>query len=260
VPLADGVISVSAAYCDTFMQRYPSLKEHQFRVIPFGAFLPDFEIMEKNIRQSGKICFKKDKINVVYIGRGGHDMQFALEIIFKAFNKGLQLHGDLFSRVHLWFAGTSYAPPGTGRPTVAPVAERFGLEGYVTEVTDRLPYFESLFLLKQADALLVPGSTDTAYTASKIYPYILARKPLIAVFHERSSVVDFLRTVRFGSMTAFDHAAHQPDEYVESCLDAFIHALDKVNRQEVVDPALFEPYTAAARTKEQVDFFNSIAN
>src|SRR5207302_486281 len=66
------------------------------------------------------------------------------------------------------------------------------------------PYFETLKCLVDADALLVPGSQDPKYTASKIYPYILARKPLLAIFHEHSSVVDVLRQTGAGTVITFD--------------------------------------------------------
>jgi hypothetical protein len=242
------------------MQRYPSLKKDQCRVITFGASAFDFQVMKDHIDPSSGLQFDKDKINIVYIGRGGHDMQFALEIIFGSFLKGLKEHADIFSRMHLWFIGTSYAPPGTGSPTVSPLAERYNISGHVTEITDRIPYFESLSLLKKADLLLVPGSTDTAYTASKIYPYILAERPLIAVFHEKSSVVDFLRTIKYGKMTAFDHTRNTPDKYIDECLSALVAVTGCTEVPQKVDPDLFEPYTARFKTGEQTAFFDSILN
>ena len=73
----------------------------------------------------------------------------------------------------------------------------------VSEVTDRIPYFEALQCLRDADALFVPGSDDPGYTASKIYPYILAKKPLLAVFHAESSVVGLLQKTRAGTVVGF---------------------------------------------------------
>ena len=89
VPKADGIISVSKKYCDTFIMRYPSVKKEQCRVITFGASLYDVEIMKKYVQKSEHIKFNNEKFNLVYIGRGGHDMSFALQIIFKALAKGL---------------------------------------------------------------------------------------------------------------------------------------------------------------------------
>jgi hypothetical protein len=256
VPRADGIISVSQGYCDTFIARYPGMKKERFRVIPFGASTYDFEVMQKYVSQVRWVKFKNDKINVVYAGRGGYDMGFALEILFKAVAKGLEKDPTLFSRLHLWFIGTSYAPAGAGRPTILPLAEKQGVGEFVTEMTDRIPYFDTLFLLKQAGALLVPGSTDTNYTASKIYPYILAQKPLLALFYKGSSVIDVLKTMSYTTIVAYDHTSDPADAYVDQCLDAFRAVLDAGQTTASLDMQSFEPFTAKTRTAEQVKFFD----
>ena len=257
VPFADGIISVSKGYCDTFIKRYPGLTMERCRVIPFGAVECDFSIMEKYVPGVEKIRLDKNKKNIIYIGRGGHDMRYALEIIFQAFAKGVKEQPEIFSQVHFWFIGTSYAQAGQGGKTMQPLAARYGVEEYVTEVPDRVPYFETLFLLKQADALLVPGSTDTMYTASKIYPYIMVQKPLLAVFYKDSSVVDVLKKVKAGTVVTFDHLQKEAHEYVEECLQG-LRAILSFSQSASYDKNAFEQYTAKTKAKEQVDFFNEI--
>ncbi len=257
VPFADGIISVSKAYCDTFLKRYPSLTEKKCRVITFGAAEKDIDVMNKYVHSSS-ISLANDKVNAVYIGRGGHDMAFAAEIIFKAFAKGLKEQYDTFSKIHLWFIGTSYAANGTGSQTIFPIAVKNNVEQYVTEITDRLPYFESLFLLNKAQLIIVPGSTDTSYTASKIYPYILLNKKMLAVFNYQSSVVSMLQQIGYGNVVAFDHEQKTTDDYVEECYFKFQSLL---NSDETVayNKQKFEPYLALSKAKEQVDFFNEVA-
>ena len=256
VPKADGIISVSKGYCDTFMHRYPTLKPKQFRVIPFGASSYDFEIMKQNITAVSTVSFKSDKINMVYIGRGGHDMRFALEIIFGAFKKGLDEYPKLFSNVHFWFIGTSYAPPGTGVCTIKPLANEINIGKYVTEITDRLPYFETLFLLDKADVLIIPGSTDTNYTASKIFPYILAQKPLLVVFHKLSSVIDILNRLNFNKVVQFENNFSY-ETYIDDCLIIFYELLIG-NTLASFNMEIFKDYSAETQTNKQVDFFEQI--
>ena len=258
LPVTDGIISVSKGYNDVFMQRYTNLVKEQFRVIPFGASYYDFEIMKRFVTGPGHVALSGDKRNIVYIGRGGHDMKFALQIIFQAFKKGLHTDPDLFAGVHFWFIGTSYAPPGTGQQTILPLAKELNIGQFVTEIPDRIPYFESLFLLQKADILLVPGSTDTAYTASKIYPYIITGKPLLAVFNSSSSVADLLSEIGFGDLVRFDPPFILSDGYVEECWIALRKLLGKDIYGQNVDTIAFEPYTAYARTREQVTFFNEV--
>jgi hypothetical protein len=257
IPLADGIISVSQGYCDTFIKRYPSIKTSSCKVITFGISDTDVDVMRKHVKKSDKVIFSPDKINVVYAGRGGHDMSFALQIIFSAFAKGLGENDTLFSSLHFWFVGTSYANAGTGKKTITPIAANYGVNNHVTEITDRIPYFETLYLLDKADILLVSGSTDSKYTASKIYPYITLKKKLLAVFNCNSSVVNLLSELQYGELVIFDHTAKSVDYYTEDCYMAFCHLLSPGYISSFED-ALFEPQKAYAKTKEQVDFFNYI--
>jgi Glycosyltransferase Family 4 len=258
VPHADGIISVSQGYCDTFLQRYPTMRKEQFRVIPFGAFPPDFDIMKKFVDHSDRVKLHSGKTNVVYVGRGGHDMRFALDIVFNAFKKGLEKEPEKFSRLHFWFVGTSYATEGQGVKTILPVAESAGIGEFVTEITDRIPYFETLFLLGKADMVLVPGSIDQSYTASKIYPYVLAKRPLLAVFHKSSSVVRLFESVDCGKLVTFDNLSDGPGPYVGECLSYFSELLAGDPVRPEPSYAGFTPFLAESRAREQVDFFNII--
>lgn len=125
-------------------------------------------------------------------------MSYAVSILFKAL-KGLDEGRADFKNIHCWFIGTSYAPPGTGNKTIMPIAIENKVEEYVTEITDRVPYFETLYLLDKADIVFIPGSVDIHYTASKIYPYLILQKRLLAVFNKNSSVVTMLQQLNLAS-------------------------------------------------------------
>lgn len=256
VPKADGIISVSEGYCTTFKERYPSMLHAKFAVIPFAGSSIDFEVMEQNIKSINAITFNNNKINIVYIGRGGHDLGFALSIFFSAIKLGVELHPGVFSKLHIWFAGTSYATAGKGTKTIEPVAAQYGLAHMVTEITDRLPYFETLFALKHANALFMPGSTDTSYTASKLYPYILAQKPLFVIFNEKSSVVKILNKTGGARVHTFQNT-DELSEHTTKCMQEMLSWLQQVNVIPQYNKDAFEQYTAPAMTRLQTDFFNS---
>src|SRR5690606_38967606 len=111
---------------------------------------------------------------------------------------------------------TSYAPEGLGRKSIETISNLFGLETFVTEMTDRIPYFEALSLLLKSDIIIIPGSNDKNYTASKLYPNILAKKPLLCVFHSNSSVVEIVNDLNAGHVVLFDQ-----EKAVEHCETAF---------------------------------------
>ncbi|MDB5117663.1 MAG: hypothetical protein JWQ79_3155 [Mucilaginibacter sp.] len=123
--------------------------------------------------------------NVVYAGRGGMDMHAAIVPVFKAFKQGLIEQPEAFGQLKLYFIGTSYAPKGKGTPVILTLAKQFGIESNVIEITDRIGYYHTLNTLQRANALLITGSDDPAYNPSKIFPYLLAKKPLLAVLIQK---------------------------------------------------------------------------
>lgn len=75
-----------------------------------------------------------------------------------------------------------------------PSAIEAGVADCVTESPGRLDYLDALSVLVQADGIVLLGSSETHYTASKLGPALLARRPILAVYNESSSVVSMLAT------------------------------------------------------------------
>lgn len=253
-----GVISVSQGYVDTFLERYPYLKKEQFKVIPFGFSTIDFDIMSRHVKSSALVELNNGKVNIVYVGRGGHDMRLALECFFTALKNIKEKDSAVAERVKCWFIGTSYAKKGAGKQTIKPIAEKMGIGEMVIEVTDRIPFFETLYVLKNAEGLFVPGSTDKAYTASKIYQYILAEQPLLAIFYEKSSVVNILKRSGVGTTVTFDDSMQFTDDMVARC-ESYITDLVNGRVQAVsYNRGEMEAYSAQTMTKKQVELFNKV--
>jgi hypothetical protein len=253
----DGIISVSQGYCDTLQDRYDNVRPEMCQVIPFGAAEKDFDILDEADVSNEFFSPGDGKTNVVYVGRGGHDMAQAAHGLFGAFAKGLDDTPDLFGDVRFHFVGTSYAEEGEGEKTFAPVAAEHGVDDYVAEQPTRVPYFEALHLMRQADVLVVPGSDDPDYTASKLYPYILSRTPLLAVFNEQSSVVDIVDTTNAGRVVSYN-ANTSTEELASQVKDEWDSMLRRLPYTPDTDWDAFEPYTARAMTRRQVDVFERV--
>ncbi|MGZ3757846.1 MAG: hypothetical protein ACXVJE_22220, partial [Mucilaginibacter sp.] len=196
---------------------------------------------------------KPEFINVVYIGRGGTDMHKALTPVFEALKNGMSSEPDLFKKLKFYFIGTSYAPAGMGIATVLPLARQYGVEGNVIELTNRVSYYHTLLTLQRADALLIIGAEDPKYTASKIYPYLLTNKPLVAIFNEQSNSVAALNEcaantllLTFGQQTA-DLAEPLYKQFTEWAKGRF---------EPVILLPGFENYSAKTLTGKQIELFN----
>lgn len=255
MPMADGIISVSAGYIETMKQRYPKLKDMLCLTLPFGALQKDFDIASSIPPGEND----SSALNIVYVGRGGKDMAFSVSALFCALAEGLKKDKETYSKLRFYFIGTSYAVSGRGKKTIMPLAKKYDVYHQVTEITDRLPYYESLRALLDADMLFIPGSVDSDYTASKIYPYILAKQPLLAVFNRNSSVVDVIRSTLAGEVVTFEN-----NEGVESVSKrigiAINRMLKKIPFVPNTDWGLFEVYTAKSMTEKQCAYFEDVVD
>jgi len=253
----DGIISVSQGYCDTLRERYENVQPEMCKVIPFGAADVDFEVMEDSGVTQPFIDPHDDTIDVVYAGRGGHDMATAAQGLFTALARGREKRPGLFGRVRMHFVGTSYAPAGEGEKTIEPIARQCGVGDAVSEHTDRIPYFQSLRLLRDADHLVIPGSDDPDYTASKLYPYILSKRPVLAVFNENSSVVDILQGTNAGTAVTFNEQT-DAEALGQQVYARWTSMLERLPYTPDTNWKAFQPYTAEAMARRQVEVFDRI--
>ena len=248
----DGLISVSDAYVNELKDRHRALKDVPSATITFGAFEPDNKIADDNSNSFTSLLQKGFK-NIVYVGRGGPDMHAAVTPVFAALKKGLTEQPELLGKLKFYFIGTSYAPVGTGTPTILPLATEYGVEDMVIEITNRISYYHTLSTLQQADALFIPGSSDPRYTASKIYSYLLARKPLLAIFNKSSNTVRILNECAQNAaiLTFDDETSHLTDVVYQILINWANGALVPVILSEN-----FEEYSAKNLTGKQTELFN----
>lgn len=249
----DGLISVSPNYITTLQQRYLQLQNKPSAVIPFGAFDQDFEIAQKNIEKcKPAISPQPEKINLVYVGRGGADIQFSIELLFSAIKEALQTDNELFRRLHFYFIGTSYAPKELAKPTIFPLAKKYNIEKQVTEMTGRIGFYSTINTLLAADTLFLPGSNDPEYSASKIYPYLLAKKPLLAIVNPASLAVKILEEYGVKNICADEQSATIQ-------IINFLKNLAKGNlKNPEYNSVAVKKYAAKSMTSAQCSLFNQV--
>lgn len=251
----DGLISVSEKYISDLQHRYPRLKAISAATITFGAFERDNQIARDNADRFKPLLNANFK-NLVYIGRGGADMHKALSVLFAAVKNGQEKFPDLFKNLKISFIGTSYAAAGQGKKTILPIAKQFGVEDMVIETTNRISYYHAILTLQQADALFIPGSDSDGYTASKLYPYLLNNKPLLAIIKSNNPAVEVLQEYGVENTFYFDEAneAAMATEFF----------LTKLLQNTLTNPKYntkaMEKYSALNMTRKQCELFNSVIN
>jgi len=252
---ASGVIAVSGAYGPTLAKNHPWFDPRSVKVLTFGAAEQDVATSREH-RPSPMLVPNSDGLfHHVYAGRCGPDMSASLTIVFRAFRKFLAARPAEAERVRFHFVGTDYAPRPFGREWAMPYARAEGIEPYVTEHCYRVPYFDALYYLTHADALIAVGSNDPTYSASKIFPYVLARRPMLVVFNRHSPVMAIANAMNCGLRYAFDSMADAGPLSNEIADAWFIGG--KMREFIETDPAAFLPYSSEGMTRKLAECFDA---
>jgi hypothetical protein len=246
-------ICVSPAYPEFLRHRYPDVPASRLSVLPFPATERDFEIARDVSVQQSIFDPHDGRQHWVYAGRGQADMAKSLRGIFIALSRAAQSDPSLRDRLTLHFVGTSYASGERAIKTIEPIAQEFGVSDLVSEHPLRIPYFEALKCMIESNALILFGSDDPSYNASKLAPCLFARKPLLAVFHEQSPVISTLRDLAAGTLVTFGETT-SPEDLGATILEQWFNR-GPSSAVVPMEDAL-EPYTSRYMTVRLVEVFD----
>ena len=195
VRAATAITAVSAGTWQPILQRNPGIQPIT-EVIPIGVEPLDFATRGQATSQKNPIFDPDDGlVHVCYVGAM---LPLGFETL-RAFLVAVRLlrdrRPDLYRRLRLHFVGTSNQTSGPADARVLPEAAAAGVDEIVTETPLRVPYSQAVLVQRDATVLLALGSSESHYTASKIYPMLHARRPLLAVYHGASTVVAALKQI-----------------------------------------------------------------
>jgi len=240
---ADAVTAVSSATYEQALERTPEARPRRCAELPIGWDPRDLERAG-----AGTATFPDDGlVHLSYVGTllpTGFD---TLRAVLSAIAT-LRASHPPSARLRLHFFGTSNQRTADAPPRVMPVAREYGLGDVVTEHAPRLDYFEALRVLRDSSAVLLMGSRERHYTPSKVFPALVARRPVLAVLHEASNASDLLRrlgrapTVR---LVTYDEQALPASA---GAIERELAALVERPRYDAaaVDDAVLEPMSACA--------------
>ena len=174
--------------------------------------------LDAEVEGAGHPPLGDDRANLVYTGTlggvRGHDESGLLAAL-----RAIVSDGDALSRtLRLVIAGalTDSERATLSAPDLAPVVELLG----------QLPRAQALALQRDADALLLITSNDTSIATGKVFEYLRAARPILALAGENEAA-RIVRETRTGSVVRPDDA------------DAVRHALSEVASGELARG--FEP-------------------
>lgn len=109
------------------------------------------------------------------------------------------------ANIRLYFVGTGPYPA----KRITAYAEDYGLANIVTEYRERSPFLHVLNFLSKADKVMLFGSIEKHYTASKTFQCLLSERPLLSMLHAESSAV---KVIKAANADAYLLAYHEGDE------------------------------------------------
>lgn len=252
------IIAVSPAYPQVLRRRYPQLQPGHFTVLPFAASAHDFELLEAFGVPQPIFDPGDGQLHWTYVGVLGPTFLPTLRLLFRELAALRRRDPSLFRKLRLHFVGTTYGPPDRHASVLLPIARRAGLDDLVHEVPQRIPYLQALQILRQAGSVMVLGTADQTYTASKVYPCLLAGRPILALLHRASSAAGFL------SASAVDPVCfgepEVPEQHLRRTLrQRLLQHLQGAAEPPTLCPDLLRRISAEEMTRRQCDVFQEAA-
>jgi hypothetical protein len=184
---ASHITAVSPGFLGDLRARYPWLDADRMSSMPYGAEPEDIQAAVR-LHVEPPDFVAGDHFNVCFTGA----IQPNGVELLRATLGGVRALRDsgsaLGRRIRLRFYGTSNLTWGHDRDAVAPIAREMGIGDIVSEVPQRIPYLQALAVLAAADVVVVMGSSAAQYDASKLYPALVAGRPILALCHAESNM------------------------------------------------------------------------
>lgn len=246
---ADALTAVSAGTYEAVRERNPGLAGVPCAEIPLGAEPADFGRVRAQGRPNGFFDPADGRFHLCSVGTLLPLGFETLRAFFAAVVLLRERRGSLYERLAIHFFGTSNQTDLRAPERALPVARELGVADRVTEIAPRIGYLDAVRVQTQANGLLLLGSSESHYTASKLFPALLSRRPLLALYHERSTVVEMLRSaapepaarcVTYGDTT-------RAESRIEEIYAALVALLETPAEAPVeVDPAAIQELSASA--------------
>ena len=263
VRATDALTAVSSRTYEEIFERHPKLADRPTAAIPLGGEAADFATVREHRQDNGFFDPDDGDFHLCYVGTLLPLGFETLRALLAAVVQLKESRPALYARLRLHFFGTSNQTTVNTEPRVLPMARELGVEECLSEHAARVPYLDALRLLTQASAVLMMGSSERHYTASKLYPAILARRPLLAIYHAESTVTDLLAAA--GKPPTIRWLAYDDEQRAETYVEEIAGHLaamiqDPVYRPVDVDESQLTGFSAHALAGRLASLLDSVTS
>jgi hypothetical protein len=260
VNAADAIVAVSQGTIDGIVERIPAAGRLPHGVIPLGFEPGDFAALRDRPMSGAHFDPADGNVHLCYVGTLLPTGIETLRLLLRALQRA-RCDDPAAARLRLHFFGTSNQSESDAY-RVLPIARECDVAGAVTEEPSRLDYLDALSVLTHASGIVLLGSSERHYTASKLYPALLAERPILALFHEQSSVVSLLRAAASEpTVRVVTYADGPPDEAHVGLAACHLRALAASCTYQPADVALERVDGVSARqlARQLATLFDRVA-
>jgi glycosyltransferase involved in cell wall biosynthesis len=252
VKKASLISGVSQAYYQPVLARNFKNRNITHTSMPYGFDPNDHKTEIKNLEYPWDEY--PNCIPIVYAGAFLPLSGYFTELLFRAI-KELQEEEKINPDVKLFFVGTgSYT-----HKSITQYAREAGISDTVIEIRRRFPFLHIQNFLSKARGVLIIGSTEKHYTASKTFQAILSGRPVFSVFHAESSALKIMHECRTDQYSAaYDESQNQADLF-NSIKSKFL-AFAKQKEKWQPDYSALDKYSAKESTRKLVDAVEKTLN
>jgi glycosyltransferase involved in cell wall biosynthesis len=215
---ADAVTAVSRATYQPALARTPRASPRATEPLPIGWDARDFERLRPRADRQAD-----GALRLSCIGTLPPTMNETLAAFFEALKAVRAAERTIARRIGVDFIGTSNQRSSAAAPRTLALARAHGVADAISEVPERLDYFDTLQAFRDADALLLLGTSEAHYTPSRVYAALHSERPVLAIYHADSPVTDLLR--RFGRPPSVRLITYSGVRPVRECVDELAASL-----------------------------------
>jgi hypothetical protein len=254
-----GITGVAERYYEDVFQRHPRLCQLPSAGIPYGGEPLDHEVAMQDGAPSRILAQANlaGRTVIAYCGAMLPTAYDTLRTLLAACRRWVESGDPAAAKLTLLFVGTGLRPTDPTSGPVLPVARECGAESFVVEVADRQPFLEVLRLLHQSQGVMILGSSERHYTASKTFQALMSQRPILAMLHSASTAAEILATQPGVELVTFDEA-----EPVATREEAILAAVKGVAgwgpRPAERDAQALAPHSAREMARRLASFFDEL--
>jgi hypothetical protein len=250
------VTGISDNQNNEMAERYPWFDRSRMAAIPIGGDPEDFVAARAKTLDNYK--FDESRINLSYVGAFWPRAEGPFRALMRAFAVLRARSPNIAARIQLNFFGTSNYPNDISTYRVRPLAEAEGVADAVREVPGRLAYLEALGVLARSQGILLIGSDEPHYSASKIYPALMSGRPYLSLYHEASSANHVLSAAGGGRVITFQSEI-ELSKLEGTLAEGLLTLAYSSQLLGTVNPSAYAPFEAKNISKKYGEIFDRLA-